>query len=269
MIATKTPVFYCTEFVRWPVPEIGNSNYKGKPTPVCWAEFASEAERNVHYLATHAEFIDSLSERARGQMLGESYEGSAPVITDPAPRQPHGAPAPERGNRPAPIKVRANKHAGPCGSCGHVVPAGSGSLARVADAWVVSHLAGECPTSPAPALVPKSAPAAPAAPVDVPDGYYAVDAEAGHLSFYRVKAGRKPGIIFVDLLLGGGTNGSLTPQKVPFRSIPAVLAKIAVDPHGAMERFGQSIGRCGMCNRGLTDETSRQIGIGPECRKKS
>jgi hypothetical protein len=30
-------------------------------------------------------------------------------------------------------------------------------------------------------------------------------------------------------------------------------------------KYGQEIGRCCRCNRRLTDETSRELGIGPEC----
>jgi len=34
-----------------------------------------------------------------------------------------------------------------------------------------------------------------------------------------------------------------------------------------MARYGQEIGSCGRCNRRLTDDLSRERGIGPECWK--
>lgn len=43
------------------------------------------------------------------------------------------------------------------------------------------------------------------------------------------------------------------------------LASIALDPLGAAARYGQSIGKCGVCNRTLTNDESRARGIGPVC----
>jgi hypothetical protein len=104
---------------------------------------------------------------------------------------------------------------------------------------------------------------APRSPMpDVPAGRYAVDTEAGHLAFYRVDRpteGRWAGYTFVNV--------QASDELHPVRggAAKAVLAKIAVDPTAAMLRYGQEIGKCGHCGRTLTDETSRERGIGPVC----
>lgn len=48
----------------------------------------------------------------------------------------------------------------------------------------------------------------------------------------------------------------------------AVLKVIAKDPAKAMALFGHEFGRCGLCGRGLTNDLSREIGIGPVCRER-
>ena len=46
-----------------------------------------------------------------------------------------------------------------------------------------------------------------------------------------------------------------------------VYGEIAKDVTGSLKLYGQKIGRCGHCSKQLTDETSREFGIGPVCRK--
>lgn len=100
--------------------------------------------------------------------------------------------------------------------------------------------------------------------VNVPAGRYALDSDDG-VKFYivdRPTEGRWAGRTFVSALASD--------EKYPIRnaeSRAAILAAIAEDPHGAMIRFGHEIGCCGRCGRTLTDETSREMGIGPECAK--
>jgi len=114
-----------------------------------------------------------------------------------------------------------------------------------------------------PTVAPEAAPARPAAPVaDVPAGHYAVDNAEGILRFYEVDRpteGRWAGRTFVSVLASD--------ERHPVKGAAgaAVLAKIAEDVTGAMLRYGQEIGRCGHCNRTLTDEASRARGIGPIC----
>jgi hypothetical protein len=97
---------------------------------------------------------------------------------------------------------------------------------------------------------------------DVPAGHYAVDNAEGILRFYEVDRpteGRWAGRTFVSVLASD--------ERHPVKGAAgaAVLAKIAEDPMAAMLRYGQEIGRCGHCNRTLTDEASRARGIGPVC----
>lgn len=42
---------------------------------------------------------------------------------------------------------------------------------------------------------------------------------------------------------------------------------VAKDPTWYQEEFGRFFGRCGVCNRTLSDPDSKALGIGPECRK--
>lgn len=172
--------------------------------------------------------------------------------------------AAQDGAPQAPANLRPNKFAGSCRSCGGSVPAGQGGIEKVAGAWTVFHAEGGCAAAAA-AAVSSEAPQAPSAPLpDVPQGFYAVETEAGHLAFYEVDRpteGKWAGRTFLSVLASD--------ERHPIRGAAArsILEKIAEDAPGAMARFGQEIGRCGRCRRTLTDETSRSLGIGPECRK--
>jgi hypothetical protein len=46
----------------------------------------------------------------------------------------------------------------------------------------------------------------------------------------------------------------------------ALRAILDAGTNNAGARYGQAIGRCWKCHRHLTDETSRSLGIGPDCR---
>lgn len=102
-------------------------------------------------------------------------------------------------------------------------------------------------------------------PAKVPTGHYAlVDAE-GVVKFYRVGVvteGKWAGYTFVD------AQASDDYYKVGRETSRGILAAIAADPAAAMKLYGHSLGRCGHCNRTLTDETSRANGIGPICNRK-
>lgn len=47
-----------------------------------------------------------------------------------------------------------------------------------------------------------------------------------------------------------------------------VLGKIAKNPEKAARRFGKKFGKCSICSRGLTNDLSRKLGIGPVCRTR-
>lgn len=105
-------------------------------------------------------------------------------------------------------------------------------------------------------------PALPA--VDVPAGRYALDTEDG-VKFYTVARpteGKWAGRLFLNVQ----ASDDEWPVKNAATKL-AVLRQIGADVHGAMLRYGLELGACGKCGRTLTDETSRAMGIGPECAK--
>lgn len=106
-------------------------------------------------------------------------------------------------------------------------------------------------------------------PLPFPPGRYAVltpgEGIDGKLHFFKIDApteGRWAGYVFVkeqagdDLFSVKGERGA------------RVIRLIAEDARGAMVMYGQEIGKCGHCNRTLTDEESRRNGIGPVCAQK-
>jgi hypothetical protein len=104
------------------------------------------------------------------------------------------------------------------------------------------------------------------APVQkVPQGNYAVVDPADQiLKFYSVrcpKKGKWAGYSFMRQISGGNML-QMTPTD-RYR----IFVEIAKDTTGALKRYGQAIGECGHCRKQLTDQVSRQFGIGPVCRK--
>lgn len=98
---------------------------------------------------------------------------------------------------------------------------------------------------------------------DVPDGYYAVMADAGHLAFYRVSTWKSG-----DRKVQVQASDELHPIKGR-AAADGVLAKVRTDtPEVAGKRYADELGNCWRCGRTLTDDTSRALGIGPVCRNK-
>jgi hypothetical protein len=156
---------------------------------------------------------------------------------------------------------RVNRHPGTCLRCRCLVDAGAGTIRRAGDGWVVLCRDHGDPSVPLPSEV--SAPSLPLP--EVPGGRYAI-ARAGVLHFYRVDrptVGSWAGRTFV----AEQASDSLYPVRDQVAK-GAVLRAIAEDPYGAAARYGQELGVCGRCGRTLTDATSRDLGIGPECRKQ-
>jgi uncharacterized protein DUF6011 len=99
---------------------------------------------------------------------------------------------------------------------------------------------------------------------DVPDGYYAVTTDEGHLAFYRVSTWKKSG----DRKVQVQASDELHPVK-GHKAIDAILAKIrTITYQVAGKRYADEIGNCYRCGRTLTDEESRRNGIGPVCINK-
>lgn len=103
----------------------------------------------------------------------------------------------------------------------------------------------------------------------VPGGYYAIDSATGNndLDFFCVQIGKVgtkwEGFPFVKRVVGGHPEFSVQGQAA--RKVLERILDAGVD--GAAALYGQEIGRCGICNRTLTDEASRAAGIGPVCRQ--
>lgn len=177
-----------------------------------------------------------------------------------APEVPQASEDARRGALPA------NAFGGACRSCRGTVPAGAGKREKVEGRWTVLH-ATTAACIPAPGA---PAPRVEAAPLPVvPEGKYAVPADAGHLSFYSVRTpteGRWAGYTFLDLLIG--SPGSWRQQRVAQDQRAAVMAKIAADPQAAAARYGHEFKTCGACDSPLSHERSRKAGYGQVCAAK-
>jgi hypothetical protein len=101
---------------------------------------------------------------------------------------------------------------------------------------------------------------------DVPAGRYAIENDEGTLGFFQVDRpteGRWAGYTFVKY--------QASDETYPVRDKAKrdrILSKIAQNVKEAMLTYGREIGACGHCGRTLTDEDSRNAGIGPVCAGK-
>lgn len=99
----------------------------------------------------------------------------------------------------------------------------------------------------------------------VPEGHYSVIID-GETKFFKVEAptdGQWAGRIFLKIQ----ASDAEYPVKNPTTKAQ-VLALIAANPKEAMLLYGRQLGHCGHCGRTLTNEESREYGIGPICRGK-
>lgn len=109
-------------------------------------------------------------------------------------------------------------------------------------------------------------PAAPAQWESVVEGRYAIPTQDGaknELAFYKVDRpteGRWAGYVFVKRLVGPEE------QRLSQKQSAAILAKIGeFGAEKASKLYGKEIGHCGVCGRRLTNDESREAGIGPIC----
>ena len=138
---------------------------------------------------------------------------------------------------------------------------------------------GRCENRARPVAVGPLVPLAADSPIDLsplPKGTtrYAVRNSEGKLSFLRIDRPNKPtsswvGFSFVKVISGPSEEriGIQRPGRMYEGKMVGLLGKVLHNPNAAMARYGQEIGECGKCGRRLTDDTSRSLGIGPECRK--
>lgn len=152
---------------------------------------------------------------------------------------------------------RTNQYAGTCDRCGNNVAANAGLLIKnPSGGWITRHKDGDC----------TERVVEPTIESDIPEGHYALDAtdDDGHTVFYRVDrpvTGKWAGRMFVKLVVGGQPDTNVSRGQVQ-----SVLDRIT--EAGAREaaiRYGMEIGRCSACNRVLTNEKSREAGIGAWC----
>jgi hypothetical protein len=114
--------------------------------------------------------------------------------------------------------------------------------------------------------LPYSAPSPAVRSVDsaeVPAGRYAYTGVEGHTVFVKVDRpteGRWEGYTFVSLQRSDDF------ESIPREARPAVLAAIVSQGVKASAvRYGHELGVCAVCGRTLTNESSREAGIGPRC----
>lgn len=102
---------------------------------------------------------------------------------------------------------------------------------------------------------------------EVPNGHYAVPSLTGNndLDFFKVQAGegKWASRTFVRRVVGGHPEFNVKPGEIR-KALQAIL-DAGVEASAVL--YGREIGRCYRCNRTLTDELSRQLGIGPVCRE--
>jgi hypothetical protein len=105
----------------------------------------------------------------------------------------------------------------------------------------------------------------------VPEGKYALelaDGAGNQVTFWEVDKPNERsawhGRTFVSQYVAG--QRGIAVKDIAKRQ--QVLELIAKNPAEALLRFGQLLGRCGHCGRELTNDESRQLGIGPVCRGK-
>jgi hypothetical protein len=103
----------------------------------------------------------------------------------------------------------------------------------------------------------------------IPRGHYATKSLTGHndFDFWRVdrpEQGTYAGRTFVKRIVGGKPDLNVS-KSTRIAALAAILRE-GIEETGF--RYGQKLGKCRHCNRHLTDELSRSLSAGPECRAK-
>lgn len=86
----------------------------------------------------------------------------------------------------------------------------------------------------------------------------------GDLLFIEVK--EYMGNLYMRRLTG--SVGGFTRHRVPAKDSITIMNIISQDPYKYAKIFGQHYSCCGSCGAELTDPVSRELQLGPECRKK-
>lgn len=99
---------------------------------------------------------------------------------------------------------------------------------------------------------------------EIPVGYYAVDM-GDTLRFFAMRQAKQSGRKYLRQVVGGTIDGYSIRRAARGEALAAIQA---AGPEQAAIRYGHEIGQCYVCNRILTDESSRAKGIGPVCEAK-
>ena len=94
------------------------------------------------------------------------------------------------------------------------------------------------------------------------DGYFAVPSvtATNDLTFVRIGT-TDTGVRFMRHIVGG--HPETTPSLAWCELVVTAITQVGATE--AMATYGREIGRCGACHRRLTDQVSRDRGIGPVC----
>jgi hypothetical protein len=111
------------------------------------------------------------------------------------------------------------------------------------------------------ASVPKSKYAIPVDELELTD---ADDVFHGDLVFLEIKEYMQT--LYVRQL--HGAPGGFSRSKLSAKSVTAIVEILARDSYKYAKTFGEHYSCCGSCGAELTDPRSRELQLGPECRKK-
>lgn len=146
------------------------------------------------------------------------------------------------------------------------------SITKVACSGVIDRLRAnlEAPAVSAPATTPPAPVDAPTRKWDgfddVPNGYYALATPdtVDEIHYYRVSRSRDGRYVRV----AEQASSTFYPVR-PWPRAAGILNRLReTGLRDAAYLYGTTIGRCCRCNRTLTDEASRAMGIGPDCAGK-
>jgi hypothetical protein len=159
---------------------------------------------------------------------------------------------------------RPNKYAGNCRLCGSKVEADQGRVDKLDGKWQTAHLEGKCVPRTGKQKINNTDRYA-----EIPKGHYATKSLTGtnDFDFWRVdrpEDGQYAGRAFIKRIVGGKPEMSVS-RVTKFAVLEAIITE---GVEVTARRYGQELGRCSRCNRSLTDQVSREFGMGPECRTK-
>lgn len=111
--------------------------------------------------------------------------------------------------------------------------------------------------------IPKSKYAIPFIEIETEDPSIGFDTSNDNV-FFEVK--QYNGHLYMRQL--HGAPGDFVRSRVPMDVTKAVVAIVERDPYKYVKLFGELYTCCGCCGAPLTDARSRELMLGPECRKK-